>query len=141
ALSPTAAETLTAYTVYSGKTKKIHKTPTALYNKLVPLIQANYNASADSVILVPRGKHKLPKLEQLHVNVSVLTDPMGRPINNGKNFTATTTNSGFVLSTTGNSAASATRAAAIDALFERGMIPSVRSLGARLTEPGADILD
>ena len=41
----------------------------------------------------------MPKLEQLHVNVSIVTDPMGRPINNGQNFTATVTNTGLILST------------------------------------------
>ena len=101
ALSTTAAENLAGYTVFSGKTKKVHKVSEVLYNKLVPLTESVYNAAADTVILVPRGKHALPKLEQLQVNVSVLTDPMGRPINNGKNFNATVTNSGFIVSTRG----------------------------------------
>ena len=70
-----AAENLTAYTVFSGKTKKVHKVSEAIYNKLVPLTEAIYNASANTVILLPRGNHALPKLEQLQVNVSVLTDP------------------------------------------------------------------
>ena len=78
ALSTTAAQNLAAYTVFSGKTKKVHKVSQILYNKLVPLTEAVYDASADTVILVPRGKHALPKLEQLQVNVSVLTDPVGR---------------------------------------------------------------
>ena len=99
ALATTAAQNLAAYTVFSGKIKKVHKVSEVLYNKLVPLTQAIYNPSADTVILVPRGKHALPKLEQLQVNVSVLTDPMGRPINNGKNFNATVTNTGLVIST------------------------------------------
>jgi hypothetical protein len=30
--------------------------------------------------------------------VSILTDPMKRPINNGKNFKATVTNTGLVVS-------------------------------------------
>jgi hypothetical protein len=51
------------------------------------------------VAILPRGKAKLPKLEKLQINVSILTDPMGRPINNGKNFTATVTNTGLVIST------------------------------------------
>ena len=95
ALDSKAAQNLAAYTVFSGKIKKVHKVSQVLYNKLVPLTKAIYNASADSVILVPRGKHTLPKLEQLQVNVSVLTDPMGRPINNGKNFNATVTGDSF----------------------------------------------
>ena len=60
--------------------------------------------------LVPRGRRTLPKLEQLHVNVSVLTDPMGRPINSGKNFTVT--NAGPVISS------STIDAAAAEVLFE-----------------------
>jgi hypothetical protein len=93
-----------------------------LYNGLVPLTQAIYFPASNTVALLPRGKHTLPKLEQLHVNVSVLTDPMGRPINNGKNFTATVTNAGLVISTDQVTAAAAETpsAAALDALFERG---------------------
>jgi hypothetical protein len=88
----------------------------------VPLTQALYNSSLDTMYLIPKGRRKLPKLEQLHVNVlSGLTDAIGRPINNGKNFTATVTNAGLVLST------DAVRAAAADALFEPGMVPSLRS--------------
>jgi hypothetical protein len=57
------------------------------------------------VALLPRGKHTLPKLEQLQVNVSILTDPMGRPINNGKNFMATVTSAGLTISAHGTTAA------------------------------------
>jgi hypothetical protein len=85
ALSATAAQDLAAYTVLSGKVKKVHKMSQVLYNGPVPLSQAIYFPASVTVALVPRGKHTLPKLEQLHVNVSNLTDPMGRPINNGKN--------------------------------------------------------
>ena len=65
----------------------------------MPLTEAIYNASTDSVILVPQAKQKLPKIEQLQlqVNVSILTDPLGRPINNGKNFTAIVTNTGLII--------------------------------------------
>ena len=66
----------------------------------MPLTEAVYNASANTVVLVPRGKHRLPRLEQLQVNVSVLTDPMDRPINNGKPLTATVTNTGLIVSRT-----------------------------------------
>jgi hypothetical protein len=98
ALSTSAAQNVNLYTVYSGITKKVHKVSQTVYNSLVPLTQAIYAPSVNSVFLLPRGKHKLPKLEQLHVNVSLLTDPMGRSINNGKSFTATTTNTGLVIS-------------------------------------------
>ena len=74
------------------------------------------------MVLLPRGKHTLPKLEQLQVNVSVLTDPMGRPINNGKNFNATVTNTGLVISRRGARQAAAPTAAAVDALFEQGWV-------------------
>ncbi len=89
ALGTTAAENVAAYTDFSGKIKKVHKVSRIIYNKFVPLTQAIYNSSGDSVILVPKGKQKLSRFEQLQVNVSLLTDPLGRPINNGKNFSAT----------------------------------------------------
>jgi hypothetical protein len=92
-----------------------------LYNGLVPLTQAIYFAASDTVALIPRGKHTLPKLEQLHVNVSILTDPMGRPINNGKNFTATVSSAGLIVSADRTTAADALSAAAIDAVFEQEM--------------------
>jgi hypothetical protein len=91
----------------------------------VPLSQAIYFPTSDTLALLPRGLHKLPKLEQLQVNVSILTDPMGRAINNGKNFSATVTNAGLVISTRAEATGSvAPSAAAIDALFERGLAPS-----------------
>jgi hypothetical protein len=126
ALSSTAAQDLAAYTVFSGKVKKVHKVSQVLYNKLVPLSQAIYFPANNTVALLPtKGVHKLPKLEQLQVNVSILTDPMGREINNGKNFSATVTNAGLVLSTRAEAAAIAPpSAAAIDALFERGSVSS-----------------
>jgi len=132
ALSATAAQNLAPYTVFAGKMKKIHKVTQVLYNKPVPLVQSIYNPSADTVILLPRGKHTLPKLEQLQVNVSLLTDPQGRPINNGKNFSATVTHSGLIISPSLIAASSdAPAPAAIDALFERGLVPSVQSLAKR----------
>jgi hypothetical protein len=97
-LNATAAQDLAAYTVFSGKVKKVHKVSQVIYNKLVPLSQAIYFPAQDIVALVPRDKRKLPKLEQLHVNVSIVTDPAGRPINNGQPLTATVTNTGFIVS-------------------------------------------
>jgi uncharacterized repeat protein (TIGR01451 family) len=99
ALDMTAAQNLGAYTLFAGKIKKVHKVSQVLYNHLVPLTQAIYFPASNTVALVPRGKPKLPKLEQLHVNVTILTDPMHREVNNGKNFTATVTNTGLVVST------------------------------------------
>jgi hypothetical protein len=121
ALSSTAAQNLAAYTVFSGKVKKVHKMSQVLYNGFVPLTQAIYFSASDTVALIPRGKHTLPKLEQLHVNVSVLTDPMGRPINNGKNFTATVTSAGLIVSADklAGSPSEPPTAAAIDALSEQ----------------------
>ncbi len=99
ALDTSAAQNVAAYTVFSGKINKVHKVPRIVYNKRVPLSQAVYISSTNSVILFPRGKHILPKFEQLQVNVSLLTDPEGRPINNGKNFTASVARKGLVVST------------------------------------------
>ena len=128
-LNPTGAQNLAAYTVYSGKIEKVHKVSQVVYNKLVPLTQAIYFPAQDFVALVPKGQRKLPKLEQLQVNVSIVTDPMGRPINNGQNFTATVTNTGLIVSASGQAAA-APAAAVVDALFERGLVPAVKRLGA-----------
>ncbi len=84
--------------VFSGKIKKVHKVSQVLYNKSrAPDSGDLLRLGQTRVVLVPKGKHALPKLEQLQVNVSVLTDPMGRPINNGKNFNATITNTGLVI--------------------------------------------
>jgi hypothetical protein len=99
ALNQTAAQNLAAYTVFSGKVKKINKQTHVIYNSAVPLGQAIYFPASNTLALLPRGKRTLPKLEQLRVNVSVLTDPMGRPIDNGKNFTATVTSAGLIIST------------------------------------------
>jgi len=121
ALDSTAAQDLAAYTVFSGKVKKVHKVSEVLYTKLVPLTQVMYIAASDNVVLIPKGKPKLPKLEQLQVNVSILTDPMGREINNGENFKATVTNTGLIISEGSRAAAETPSAAAIDALFEQEM--------------------
>jgi hypothetical protein len=118
-LDARAAENLAAYTVFAGKIPKGHKGAQPVYTRLVPLSQALYFDAAHTVVLLPRGKHTLPRLEQLHVNVSVLTDPMGRPINDGKDFTATVTHTGLVVS-----AASLPTAAAVDAPFAAGTVPS-----------------
>jgi hypothetical protein len=118
-LDPTGAQNLAAYVVYSGKIKKVHKVSQAVYNGLVPLSQAIYFPAQDLVALVPKGKRKLPKLEQLHVNVSIVTDPMGRPINNGKNLTATVTNTGFIVSADRFAGYEPPTAAAVDALYEQ----------------------
>jgi hypothetical protein len=129
ALDAHAAQNLGAYVAFSGKIKKVHKVKQVIYNKLVPLTQAIYFPAASSVVLLPRGKPKLPKLEQLQVNVQVLTDPMGRPINNGKNFDATVTNTGFIVTTIGASLASAAPAApALDALFEQSSALPARGI-------------
>jgi hypothetical protein len=119
ALDPTAAQDLSAYMVFSGKAKKGFKTSQVIYHKFVPLSQAVYFPASDTLALLPRGLHKLPKLEQLHVNVSILTDPMGRPINNGKNFTATVTNAGLVVSADRIANSEPPGTAAIDALYEQ----------------------
>jgi hypothetical protein len=120
ALSPTAAQNLAAYTVFAGKVKKVRKASQVLYNSLVPLTQAIDSSASNTVTLIPRSKRTLPKLEQLQVNVSVLTDPMGRPINNGKNFKATVTNTGLIVSADKLTECEPPTAAAVDALFQKG---------------------
>jgi hypothetical protein len=120
-LSPAAAQSLAGYMVFSGKVKKVHKASQVLYNKLVPIAQAVYSSASNSVTLVPRGLKTLPKLEQLQVNVSILTDPMGRPINNGRNFTATVTNTGLVISADSLTRSEPPTEAAVDALDEHEM--------------------
>jgi hypothetical protein len=132
ALSSTAAQNLAAYTVFSGKVKKVHKMSQVLYNGFVPLTQAIYFPASNTVALLPRGKHKLPKLEQLHVNVSILTDPIGRRINNGKNFTATVTSTGLIVSADSASTAERVQASAVDTLSEQGKFPSRGALGESL---------
>jgi hypothetical protein len=97
-LNATAAQNVAAYSLFSGKVKKTKKSSQVIYSTSVPLVQAIYNPATNSVTLVPAGKPKLPALEQLHVNVSILTDPMGRPIHNGKSFTATESAAGLVIS-------------------------------------------
>ena len=127
ALGTTAAQNLAAYTALSGKFKKVHKAFQVVYNKLLPLTQAIYDSSADSVTLIPRGKSSLPKLERLQVNVSLLTDPLGRPINNGNNFNATVSNKGLVISSSLSAEGSQSPApAAVDALFARGLDSSLQ---------------
>jgi hypothetical protein len=125
-LDPTAAQNLAAYMVFSGKVKRVHKVSQVVYNSFVPLNGAMYIPGSEFVVLFPRGLHKLPKLEQLHVNVSILRDPQGREINNGKNFTATVTNAGLVVSADRIAAAARPSAAAVDALFDQGIMPTVR---------------
>jgi hypothetical protein len=134
ALDANAAQNLGAYRALGGKMKKVHKVSQVIYNKPIPLLQAIYASSGDTVILIPKTSAKLPKLEQLQMNVSILKDAMEVPINNGQSFAATLTRSGFILSTIGvtPSIATSPAAAAIDALFEHGLVPSVRDAGKRL---------
>jgi hypothetical protein len=51
--------------------------------------------------------------------VPILTDPTGRLINNGKNFTATVTNTGFIVSADRLAGSEPPKAAAVDALYEQ----------------------
>jgi hypothetical protein len=51
---------------------------------------------------------------------------MGRLINNGKNFIATVTSTGLVVSADRITAAGSPSAPAIDALLERGLVPAIR---------------
>jgi hypothetical protein len=120
ALSSTAAQNLAAYMAFSGTVRRVRKVVQVLYNKPVPLRQAIYFPANNTVALLPTKRVRaLPKLQQLRVNVTILTDPMGRPINNGKNFTATATKTGPVVSSARSSGSEPPTAAAVDALFEQ----------------------
>jgi hypothetical protein len=88
-LDAAAAQNLAAYTDLAGKVRKNHKVSEIVYGALVPLSRAIYDPSANSVILVPRGRPRLSRLEQLQVNVSLLTDRQGQPINNGEDLRVT----------------------------------------------------
>ena len=119
-LSSTAAQNLAAYMAFSGTVRRVRKVVQVLYNKPVPLRQAIYFPANNTVALLPTKRVRaLPKLQQLRVNVSILTDPLGRPINNGKNFTATATNRGPVVTSARFSGSESPAAAAVDALFEQ----------------------
>jgi hypothetical protein len=90
------------------------------FNKPVPLASATYSASAMTVTLLPEGKRKLPKYEQLTIASGLLTGTLGRPIDGGHSMVATLSKSGLVISASDVSADGAPRAAVVDALLEGG---------------------
>jgi hypothetical protein len=127
-LAPAGAQNPTAYTLHAGQITVVHRVSQVTYTTPVPLVQAFYSPVTNIVALVPQGNRKLPRLEQLHVNVSIVTDPMGRPINNGKNLTATVGNTGLVISTDRIAETDRPAAAAVDTLSEKAMgFPTTRN--------------
>ncbi len=97
ALDPDDANDLAAYHLFvAGKGKK----PGTRKEKTVGLASAKYNATADSVTLVPRGTVPKPPL-QLALNPALLLDAQGRPL------------SGDVMLTLGKTGISLTSTAAL----------------------------
>jgi hypothetical protein len=82
-LNSGAADNLAAYSVLPGKVKKGVIT---YINKPVPMASAVYDPGAKTVTLYPRSTLKLGTKMQLQVNAALLTDALGRPIENGHNY-------------------------------------------------------
>ena len=136
ALNPSAAQNVADYSLLAGTIKKKVLT----FKKSVPLTSAIYNPSALTVTLLPRGKRKLPKYEQLTIASGLLTDSLGRPIDGGHNVVVTVGKSGQVISQAAVSTALAPSAAMVDALFAGKPAFSARDtmqrLGARRSRGG-----
>jgi hypothetical protein len=115
ALNPSTAQNPGAYSLLAGTMKK----KVLGFNKAVPLASATYDPSAETVTLLPQGKRKLPKYEQLTIRSGLLTDSLGRPIDEGRTVVVTVGRSGQVISQAATSAARLPSAAMVDALFER----------------------
>ena len=75
-LNPGQAQGLVAYRLLVGKAKKGH----VIFNKLVPLTAARYDASARTLTLIPRRKLNLAQPERLTITASLLTDSLGRAL-------------------------------------------------------------
>ena len=128
ALDTMAAQTLAAYTALSGKTTA--RSSQGLSGSLQQV------RAPDRGGLQRLGRYRDSRPQgQAHVaqaraiagqNTPVLTDPMGRLINN--ELLNATTNTGFIVTTSSVKAASieAPAPAAIDALFEQGWCPRLR---------------
>ncbi|SIO59718.1 Ig-like domain (group 2) [Singulisphaera sp. GP187] len=113
-LSETAAQNLAAYAVSSGRLIRAIGGPRIVFDGRVTLTRALYDAPQNRVILIPVRPARLPRIEHLRVDVSRLTDPQDRPINNGRNFEAVATPRGLLGSPSASQVALS--AAAVDAL-------------------------
>ncbi|WP_406697341.1 Ig-like domain-containing protein [Singulisphaera sp. Ch08] len=114
-LSETAAQNLAAYAVSSGRLIRAIGGPRIVFEGSVTFARAIYDAPRNRVILIPARATRLPRIERLRVDVSRLTDPQDRPINNGRNFEAVATPRGLLASPVASPAALS--AAAVDAYF------------------------
>jgi hypothetical protein len=113
ALNPSTAQNVANYSLLAGTIKK----KVLIFKTSVPLASATYDPSAQTVILLPRGKRELPKYEQLIIRSGLLIDSLGRPIDDGDNVVVTVGRSGPLISQAAVSTAQAPLAAMADALF------------------------
>ena len=113
ALDPSTAQNVADYSLLAGTIKK----KVLIFKKSVPLASATYDPSAQTVTLLPQGKRKLPKYEQLTIASGLVTDTLGRPIDGGRTVVARVSKSGLVISSVGVPAAATPQAAMVDALF------------------------
>ena len=113
ALNPSTAQNVADYSLLAGTIKK----KVLGFNKSVPMASATYDPSAQTVTLLPQGKRKLPKYEQLTIRSGLLTDSLGRPIDGGHTVVVTVGKSGQVISQAATSAAPTPSATMVDALF------------------------
>jgi hypothetical protein len=133
ALNLSTAQNAADYSLLAGTIKK----KVLKFNKPVPLASATYNPSAHTVILLPQGKRKLPKFEQLTIRSGLLTDSLGRPIGGGHNVVVTVGRSGQVISQAAVSTGLAPAAAMVDALFTEEPACSARDITQRLGARGS----
>ena len=133
ALNSTTAQNPAAYSLLAGTIKK----HVLSFRKPVPLASAIYSPSALTVTLLPQGKRKLPKYEQLTIAAGLLTDSLGRPIDGGHNVVATVSKSGLVISISDVSAAGLPKPAVVDALFDGVPGLSVRDAARRFGARGS----
>ncbi len=92
-INAAAAQNLAAYALLSGKAKKsvVH------YSTPVALSQAHYDAATQSLTLIPRNSVKLTRLMQLRITTVMLSDTLGRPVNNGQGIVVTINRSAFTI--------------------------------------------
>jgi hypothetical protein len=136
ALNQSKAQNVANYSLLAGTVKK----NVLVFNKSVPLASAIYDPTAHTVTLLPAGKQKLPKYEQLTIGSGLLTDSLGRPIDGGHTVVVTVGRSGQVISQAATTAARTPSAAMVDALFAGGPGFSARDtverFGARRSRSG-----
>jgi hypothetical protein len=82
-LNPSAGQNLAAYSLLPGK---VRKRVITYINKPVPMASAVYNPGAMTVTLFPRSTLKPGMKFQLQITAALLTDALGRPIENSQNF-------------------------------------------------------